>query len=69
MKLTKAKLKKLQNDLKGVSLKPLAEQEKKSEQALYRTLSGKNSNFENIKALVDFRDKVVQEKKEVFERI
>jgi hypothetical protein len=69
MKVSKTKLNKLQADLKGVSLKPLAEKLNKSEQALYLTLAGKTYTDENMTALIDYRDEVVEARKQLIDRI
>ena len=65
----KSKLKKLQKDLKGKPMKPVADKIKKSEVHCYDILSGKYSNDETLEALIEYRDELKEKEKQLIDRI
>ena len=67
--IPKSKLKKLKTDLKGQSLKDVADKLGKSEQSLYQVLSGKHYSQDTVEALIELRDKVKKEKQNLINRI
>ena len=67
--IPKSKLKKLQKDLKGQTMKLVAERLGKSEQAVFATLRGDSYNEETIIALIEYRDEVKAKKEQIISKI
>lgn len=67
--ISKAKIKKLKRDLKGRSVKPVAEKLGISEVAVFATLRGASYNERTIIALIEYRDELELKAKEIESRI
>lgn len=69
MDIPKNKLNKLKNELRGNSLKPVAEKLEITEQAVRDALNGKHKNADAISALIEYRDELKARTQELVSRI
>ncbi len=69
MSIPKHKLNKLKSDLRGRSLKPVADKLGLTVEAVYATLTGKSHNENTISALIEYRDELKKKTQELISRI